>query len=79
MSDYLLKNIKDFDETMLQIGDMQSKKFALIKIDTSKSLETISKYRSYNLYQKIFLQRHRRIWYKPIKYFSIVQIVIYLG
>lgn len=80
MSDYLLKNIKDFDETMLQIGDMQSKEVRLDKkIDTSKSLETISKYRSYNLYQKIFLQRHRRIWYKPIKYFSIVQIVIYLG
>lgn len=73
------KNIKEFDESVKSLEDLFTKETEMDKtIDSKKSLSIIKKYKSYNLYQYLFLSRHKRIWYKPLRNSSLIQLTVYL-
>lgn len=77
--DIFMKNIKSFDESIKSIEDLYTKETEMDKnVNPKKSLSIIKKYKSYNLYQYLFLSRHKRIWYKPLRNSSLIQLAVYL-
>ncbi|MGI6509388.1 MAG: hypothetical protein ACOX1L_02215 [Erysipelotrichaceae bacterium] len=77
--DIFMKNIRDFDESIKSLGDYFTKETEMDKnVNPEKSLSIIQKYKSYNLYQYLFLSRHQRIWFKPLRNSSLIQLAVYL-
>ncbi len=77
--DIFKKNIREFDASIESLADLFTKETEMDKnVKTEKSLSIISKYKSYNLYQQLFLARHRRIWFKPLRNSSLIQFAVYL-
>ncbi len=77
--DIFMKNINDFDESIKSLDDLFTKETEMDKnVYPEKSLSIIHKNKSYNLYQYLFLSRHKRIWYKPLRNSSLIQLAVYL-
>ncbi|MDI9540641.1 MAG: hypothetical protein QM204_04105 [Bacillota bacterium] len=77
--DVFMKNIRDFDESIKSLDDLFTKETEMDKnVNPEKSLSIIQKYKSYNLYQYLFLSRHKRIWFKPLRNSILIQLAVYL-
>lgn len=77
--DIFMKNIRDVDEAVKSLDDIFTRETEMDKnVKADKSLSIIQKYKSYQLYQHLFLSRHKRIWFKPLRNLSLLQLAVYL-
>lgn len=79
LSDIFMTNIKEFTENNQTALQMQANQTAIDKsVKEGSDLKVIEKYKAYNLYQNIFLSRHKRLWLRPILIYVVIQSLIHI-